>query len=77
MSCPLKSIHICLQPAAVKRAAEAAVRAADCVLATYDHVAVRDFPLSLFHCIIECISSPFNGKGVAATAALASAPCPR
>ncbi|CAL8468858.1 g8399 [Coccomyxa elongata] len=64
-------------PAAVKRAAEAAIKAADCVLATYDHVAVRDFPLSSFHCLIECISSPFNGKGVAATAAIASAPCPR
>ncbi|BDA43161.1 probable protein SHORTAGE IN CHIASMATA 1 at N-terminal half [Coccomyxa sp. Obi] len=66
-----------LEPLAVKKAAEAAMKAADCILATYDHVAVREFPLSLFHCIIECISSPFNGKGEAAAAALASAPCSR
>jgi hypothetical protein len=66
-----------MQDVAVKTAAEAAMRAADCLLATYDHVGLRDFPLSLFHCIIECISSQFNGRGAAAASALASATCPR
>lgn len=66
-----------MQPEAVKKAIETAVKAADCILATYDHVAVADFPLNSFHCIIEYVCSPFNNKGEAAAAALTSAPCPR
>ena len=66
-----------MQPGDMQKAVGAALRDADCLLATYESVEIPGFPFGSFYCMVEYARCPLNQPSSAAVAALASAPCTR
>jgi hypothetical protein len=65
------------QPGALRAAVAAALRGADCLLASYEHAAAPGFPFGDVYCLVDFARCPLNAPSAAAAAALESAPCPR